>query len=161
MQQIQAGKISGKIVAKWCKMARSHSTGCIEAPPMGKWGLKWVKGVLYPILQANTPFFTVFGVCFAPKCSKFEAGKTAAKCPIWVLFSIDLPPQGILRLPNALIGYPNGLRALIPLFTGQYPIFTVLNAANSSGKNKRENSCKMVQNGSISLHRVYWGPPNG
>ena len=45
-----------------------------------------VKDLLYPllqahnpILQANTPFYTVFGACFAPKSSKFEAGKMIQK----------------------------------------------------------------------------------
>ena len=38
---------------------------------------------------------------------------------------------------------------LYPIFTSQQPIFTVLNAANSSGKNKREkylqNEIKMIK----------------
>ena len=41
--------------------------------------VKPVLQVYNPFLQADSPFYTVFGPALTFKCSKFEAGKIAAK----------------------------------------------------------------------------------
>ena len=93
---------------------------------------------------------------------QIQAGKIAAK---WGKMA-----QGP---PNALIGYPNGLKALIPHFTSQYPIFTSQQALFTvfgasfyfqmqqirSEKISGKNSFKMIQNGSISPYRAFKAPP--
>ena len=51
------------------------------------------------------------------------------------------------------------LQAHNPIFTSQQALFTVFNAANSSGENKRE---KQLQNGTkMRKMDPHWGYPNG
>ena len=88
---------------------------------------------------------------------QIQAGKIAAK---WGKMA-----QGP---PNALIGYPNGLKALIPHFTSQYPIlqvntpfYTVFQSLFCSkwSKFEREKMIKNEKNGSISPYRAFKAPP--
>ena len=97
-----------------------------------------VKDLLYPLLQAHNPIFTSQQALFTVFNAANSSGKNSCKMVQNDTKGVDLSHRVFKGPPNALIGYPNGLGAPIPHFTSQQPIFTVLNAANSSGKNKRE-----------------------
>ena len=95
---------AGKIAAKWYKMARSPPTGYIVAPQCFNGVFQWLKTSYTPFYKHTAHFYKPTGSFHSFKCSKFEAGKAATK---WYKRGRS-PLQGILRPPNALMGYPNG-----------------------------------------------------
>ena len=105
----------------------------------------------YPILQVNTPFYTVFQSLFCSKWSKFEREKLLQNGTKW----LDFLHRIFKGLP---IGYPNGLGAPIPHFTSKQPIFTFF--VSKLANLKRENSCKNDTKGVDHSHRLFKGPPN-
>ena len=132
-------------------MARSRPTRHLKAPQCFNGVSQWLKYSYTPILQDNTPFYTVFGPAFTSKCSKFKREKNEIKMikRDWKLpnpsyFTYTSIVQPVLQANNPF------LQANSP-----FSQFLFQNWQIRSGK----NSCKMVQNGSISPHRVFKGPP--
>ena len=125
-------------------LSRSHPTGYIE-PPNALMGYPNGLRASLPHLISKQPIFisqhlifTVFGAYFVLKVVNSKREK-------W-----DKNDKKRLEIAKSILFYIH--KHCTTSFTSKQAIFTVLNAANLSGK----NSCKMVQNGSISPT----GPPN-
>ena len=89
--------------------------------------------IVQPVLQVYNPFLQTDSPFSPSKVANSKREKQLQND----IKGVDLSHRLFKGPPNALIGYPNGLGALIPHFTSKQVIFTVLNAANLSGKNKR------------------------
>ena len=70
--------------------------------------------IVQPVLQVYNPFLQADSPFSPLKVANSKREK-----------QLQNDIKGVDLSPNALIGYPNGLKALIPHFTSQYPILQV------------------------------------